>query len=68
MNQIFLKNETGNLAWLDSQIGWKRNGYVFKGWAESEKGAVKYANGAKVSNLAASGGTKHLYAIWGVAD
>ena len=68
MNQVILRNKEDTLAWMDSQIGWKREGYVFKGWAETEKGAVKYANGAKVKNLAMDGGTKHLYAIWRVAD
>ena len=68
MNQVILRNKEDTLAWMDSQIGWKREGYVFKGWAESEKGAVKYANGAKVKNLAMNGGTKQLYAIWRVAD
>ena len=29
---------------------------------------VKYANGAEVKNLAMDGGTKHLYAVWRVAD
>ena len=68
MNQVILRNKDDNLAWMDSQIGWKREGYVFMGWAESEKGAVKYTNGQKVKNLAMDGGTKHLYAIWRVAD
>ena len=68
MNQVILRNKEDNLAWMDSQIGWKREGYVFKGWAESASGAVKYANGAKVKNLAMDGGTKHLYAIWRLAD
>ena len=68
MNQVILRNKEDNLAWMDSQIGWTREGYVFKGWAETAKGPVKYANGAKVKNLAMDGGTKHLYAIWRVAD
>jgi uncharacterized repeat protein (TIGR02543 family) len=68
MNQVILRNKEDNLAWMDSMIGWKREGYVFKGWAESASGAVKYANGAKVKNLAMDGGTKHLYAIWRLAD
>ena len=68
MNQVILRNKEDNLAWMDSMIGWKRDGSVFRGWAESEKGAVKYANGAKVKNLAMDGGTKHLYAIWRLAD
>ena len=68
MNQVILRNKEDTLAWMDSQIGWKREGYVFKGWAETASGAVKYANGAKVKNLAMDGGTKHLYAIWRVAD
>ena len=68
MNQVILHNKEDTLAWMDSMIGWKREGYVFKGWAESANGAVKYANGAKVKNLAMDGGTKHLYAIWRLAD
>ena len=68
LNQVVLRNQEDSLAWMDSMIGWKRGGYKFKGWAESEKGAVKYANGAKVKNLATDGGTKHLYAVWKVDD
>ena len=68
MNQVVMRNKEDTLALIGSQIGWEREGYVFRGWAETEKGAVKYANGAKVKNLAMDGGTKHLYAIWRVAD
>ena len=69
MNQVILRNKEDNLAWMDSQIGWKRDGYVFRGWAETTgTSTVKYANGAKVKNLAMDGGTKHLYAVWRVAD
>ena len=68
MNQVIMRNKEDTLALIGSQIGWEREGYVFKGWAETEKGAVKYANGAKVKNLATDGGTKQLYAIWRVAD
>jgi len=69
MNQVILRNKEDSLAWMDSQIGWKREGYKFAGWAEKEgTSSVKYANGAKVKNLAMDGGTKHLYAVWRVAD
>ena len=64
MNQVILRNKEATLAWMDSQIEWKRSGYTFQGWAETATGAVKYANGAKVKNLAMNGGTKNLYAIW----
>ncbi|MBO7482663.1 MAG: InlB B-repeat-containing protein, partial [Kiritimatiellae bacterium] len=64
MNQVILRNKEDSLAWMDSQIGWKRDGYTFQGWAETASGAVKYANGAKVKNLAMNGGTKNLYAVW----
>jgi uncharacterized repeat protein (TIGR02543 family) len=65
MNQVILRNKEDTLAWMDSQIGWTRPGYAFKGWAEKEVSAtVNYANGAKVKNLAMDGGTKHLYAVW----
>ena len=68
MNQVILRNKEDTLAWMDSQIGWKRSGYTFQGWAETSAGAVKYANGAKVKNLAMNGGTKNLYAIWKKAN
>lgn len=65
MNQVFLRNKEESLAWMDSQIGWTRSGYLFKGWSESAGSTVvKYANGAKVKDLAMNGGTKHLYAVW----
>ncbi len=41
-----------------------RTGYVFAGWAKSKKGAVAYANAAKVKNLRAAGKTVTLYAVW----
>ncbi len=41
-----------------------RKDWVFIGWAKSKGGAVAYANGATVSNLAAAGGTATLYAQW----
>ena len=41
-----------------------RSGYVFLGWATSKGGAVAYANGAAVKNLAAAGKTATLYAQW----
>ena len=69
MNQVILRNKEDSLAWMDSQIGWTRSGYKFQGWAEKEGSAtVKYANGAKVKNLAMDGGTKHLYAVWKAAN
>ena len=41
-----------------------RTGYAFAGWARSAGGAVAYANGASVKNLAAAGGSVTLYAKW----
>ena len=67
-NQTFKVGETKSLLWKDSELKWSRSGYTFKGWAESASGSVKYANGAKMKNLAMDGGTKHLYAIWRLAD
>lgn len=40
-----------------------KTGYTFLGWAETENGAVKYADKASVSNLATSGNVD-LYAVW----
>ena len=67
MNQVILRNKEDGLAWMDSQIGWTRPGYLFKGWSESaDSTVVKYVNGSKVKNLAMNGGTKHLYAVWSI--
>ena len=45
--------------------GFVREGYIFKGWATEEVGAVVYAPGARVTNLtAAAGGSVTLYAVW----
>ncbi len=41
-----------------------RSGYVFIGWATKKGGAVVYANGQSVKNLAQAGGTATLYAVW----
>jgi uncharacterized repeat protein (TIGR02543 family) len=42
-----------------------RTGYTFAGWATSASGAVAYADGASVKNLAsAQGATVTLYAVW----
>ena len=43
--------------------GFGRTGYTFAGWATTAGGAVKYANGATVKNLATSGMVT-LYAAW----
>jgi len=65
MDQIVLRNKDDSLAWMASQIGWVREGYVFRGWTDTPGSTtVKYANGAKIRNLASNGGTKHLYAVW----
>ncbi len=46
----------------------KRENCVFKGWATSATGAVKYANGASVSKLSdVDGGVVKLYAVWAPA-
>ena len=68
MTQVMPRDKDVGLAWKDSQIGWTRSGYTFKGWAESASGAVKYANGQAVRNLAAAGATKQLYAVWTRTD
>ncbi len=41
-----------------------RDGYVFLGWAKSQKGAVAYKNAASVKNLSTTGATVRLYAKW----
>ena len=63
-SQEFRPGIAKNLLWLDSGLKWTRSGYDFLGWAKSPTGGVVYANGAKVSDLAAMGETLHLYAVW----
>ena len=45
-----------------------KSGCVFLGWAKTKTGAVAYANGASVKNLAAAGKSVTLYAQWAVAE
>ena len=56
----------GKAAALSANAFTRKN-YVFIGWAKSKGGAVAYADGATVSNLAAGGGTATLYAQWAKA-
>ena len=42
----------------------KRNGWVFTGWAKSKTGKVVYKDQAKVQNLGAAGKAVTLYAKW----
>lgn len=44
-----------------------RKGWVFRGWATSPGGSVRYANKATVKNLAAKRKTVSLYAKWAKA-
>ena len=39
-------------------------GLIFGGWSTTANGSVEYADGASVTNLAAAGQTKTLYAKW----
>ena len=41
-----------------------RQGFTFTGWATSAAGAVAYGNGQTVKNLAATGATANLFAVW----
>ena len=42
----------------------KASGYVFKGWATTRYGEVKYKDRQKVKNLTNKGKTVKLYAVW----
>ncbi len=53
------------LRYLDSQLGWTRNGYWFKGWAKSRTAGAAYANGETVKDLVPGGQVLHLYGAWG---
>ena len=45
--------------------GYSLVGWTFKGWATTKNGAVKYEDGAEVTNLTSTAnGTYTLYAVW----
>ena len=46
----------------------ERTGYTFEGWSESPEGAVKYADGEYVKNLAPAGEAVALYAVWAAIE
>ena len=41
-----------------------RQGYTFAGWATTATGAAVFRNGQEVNNIAATGGTANLFAVW----
>ncbi len=53
------------LLWLDSQLGWTRGGYWFKGWAKSRTAGAAYQNGQTVKDLVPGGQVLHIYGAWG---
>ena len=53
------------LYWLDSQLGWTRGGYWFKGWAKSRTAGAAYQNGQTVKDLVPGGQVLHIYGAWG---
>ena len=53
------------LLWLDSQLGWTRNGYWFRGWAKSRTAGAAYQNGQTVKDLVPGGQVLHIYGAWG---
>ena len=53
------------LRYLDSQLGWTRDGYWFKGWAKSRTAGAVYQNGQTVKDLVGPGEVLHLYGAWG---
>ncbi len=62
-NQSFTYDVYQNLT----SNGYSRTGYTFSGWSTTPNGAVVYANGANVGNLASvNGDTVKLYAVWHV--
>ncbi|MBO7721403.1 MAG: InlB B-repeat-containing protein [Kiritimatiellae bacterium] len=65
-DQSFKCGEAGRLLLKDSQLGWgDPAGYSFAGWAKSPSAAeAEYADGEEVVDIAAAGGTAHLYAVW----
>ena len=64
-DQTISAGATERLYWVDSQLGWSRSGYWFRGWAKSPTGGVAYTNGQEVRDLVAIGKTLHLYGVWG---
>ena len=53
------------LRYLDSQLGWTRDGYWFKGWAKSRTAGAAYQNGQTVKDLVPGGQVLHIYGAWG---
>jgi len=54
-----------SIPWKDSQLGWTLQDCSFLGWDTAANTHVaKYANGEKVTALAAAGKTVSLYAVW----
>lgn len=43
---------------------YKRTGYSFFGWSSAAGGSREYTNGQTVTDIAAAGATKTLYALW----
>ena len=66
--EVFNCGRTYPLAWLGSDLGWSRTGYVFAGWVpwnpDTEVRLCKYANGQPVKDLVKAGGTCNLWAVW----
>ncbi len=59
-NQQFTYDEQERL----NANAFTRDGYVFKGWARTASGSVKYTDRQKVLNLASTATTIDLYAVW----
>lgn len=63
----------GSMAQQTIQVGvatalnrstFSSTGYLFNGWGNSSTGGRTYTDGQKVTDIAAAGDTKTLYAIW----
>ena len=65
-SQWIARGKATGLAWKDSQLAWANpSGRAFLGWARTASATAKvWANGETVTDIAASGATIDLYAVW----
>ena len=62
---VFWKGTSDTLAWVESQLNWNYKGYTFAGWARTKTATTaEFSNGQRVQDLAESGKTLTLYAVW----
>lgn len=65
VEQVHKRDNERNLLLIDRDIGWSVLGATFKGWAVTEDGDVRYADGFDSDKITPRTSEIHLYAVWG---